>query len=158
MILDERLEIADATSVAAAAGTVVIGDVIDLTTIGLDVGIGEPVWFVIQTTTEIITAGAAGTLQFFLVSDSLSTLGGGVVASCTVHAQTTALVTGNAASNDASFNVGGVPMAVRLPSGTYERFLGLLATTATTTTTAGAINAFLADDFAKWIALPDAAN
>ena len=158
MILDERIEFADATSVAAAAGTVVIGDVIDLTTSGLGLGMGEPVWLIIQTTTEIITAGAAGTLQFFIVSDALSTLGAGVLANCTEHARTAVLVTDDAAANSAEFNVGGVIMAVYLPVGVYERYLGILATTATTTTTAGAINAFLTRDYARWTALPDATN
>ena len=35
MILDERNEFADATTVAAAAGTALIGDVIDLGTDGI---------------------------------------------------------------------------------------------------------------------------
>jgi hypothetical protein len=161
MILDERLEFADATSVAAAAGTALIGDVID-TTGGLftnsDIGLGEEMWIVIQTAVEIITGGVAGTLQFFLVSDALATLGGGVVANCTQHLATRAFITDDAGANDAELNAGGVILASRLPSGTYERYLGILATTATTTTTAGSINAFLTKDYAKWTAYPDAAN
>ena len=54
MILDELTEFADATSVAAATGTAVIGDVIDLS-VNQDIGIGEDVWIVIQTATEIIS-------------------------------------------------------------------------------------------------------
>jgi hypothetical protein len=40
----------------------------------------------------------------------------------------------------------------------YERYLGILCVTATTTTTAGAINAFLTKDVSKWKAYPDGQN
>lgn len=161
MLMDERLEFADNVSVAAAAGTALIGDVIDLkpstinpnTTIDLE---GSEMYLVLQTgDEEIITAGAAGTLQLSLVSDALATLGGGVVANCTVHYQTPALVTDDAAANDSKFNAGGLIACIKLPSGAYERYLGILATTATTTTTAGKINAFLTADPALWRAYGD---
>lgn len=140
MILDERNEFADAASVAAAAGTALIGDVIDLGTDGVnDV---EGMYAVITVDTEIITGGTAGTVQFFLVSDSLATLGGGSVASCTLHANTASLATGAAASN-AALAAGKTLMQIALPKGQYERYLGILCTTGTTTTTAGKINAFL---------------
>jgi hypothetical protein len=157
MILDERLEFADATSVAAGAGTTVLGDVIDLSAItGQDLGIGEDMWIVIQTTTEIITGGSAGTILFTVVSDSLSTLGGGAVASCTTHLATRAFVTDDSAANDAEMNAGGVILAAKLPAGTYERYLGILTTIATTTVTAGAVNAFLTKDYAKYVNYPNA--
>jgi hypothetical protein len=56
MIMDERLEFADAVSVAAAAGTALIGDVIDLGSVHRDIGAGQPVYLVITVDTEIITA------------------------------------------------------------------------------------------------------
>lgn len=162
MILDERLEIADATSVAASAGTAAIGDVIDLAnTFGgsagnpYDVGLGEDMWIVLQVDTAIVAAGA-GTIQFFVVSDALSTLGGGVVANCTTHLQTSALAT--AASTPAGQTAGSTLLAARLPSGTYERYLGVLCTIATQTVSAGKINAFLTKDIAKWAAVSDATN
>lgn len=158
MILDELLEFADASSVANAAGTVLLGDVIDLGGTTQDVGLGEELWLIIQTTTEIITGGVAGTIQFFLCSDALATLGGGVVASTTEHYATRALITDDAGANDAELNAGGVIAAVRLPSGTYERYLGILVTIATTTVTAGAVNAFLTKDYAKWVAMADGSN
>lgn len=158
MILDERNEFADGVSVAAAAGTALIGDVIDLGAASLDVGLGEDVWIIIRTTTEIITGGVAGTLQFFVVSDSLATLGAGVVASCTLHLSTKAYVTDDSAANDAELNAGGIILAACLPVGTYERYLGILATTATTATTAGNVDAFLTKDFAKYVAIADGAN
>jgi hypothetical protein len=150
MILDERLEFADATSVAAAAGTALIGDVIDLGAAGLDVGIGEDIWLVIQTETEIITGGSAGTLQLQLASDAQAAIA--VDGTATVHLSSPVYVTDDAGANSAELNAGGVILAARLPAGTYERYLGILAVTATTTTTAGKINAFLTKDYAKWVA------
>ena len=140
MILDERNEFADAVTVAGAAGTALIGDVIDLGTDG--VNYVDNVYAVISVDTEIFTAAAAGTVQFFLVSDALATLGAGVVANCTLHAMTGALVTG-ATGTQAALAAGKTLMQVSLPAGQYERYLGILCTTGTTTTTSGKVNAFL---------------
>ena len=158
MILDERLEFADDLSVAAVAGVTVLGDVIDLGAASRDIGIGEEMWLIIQTTTEIITGGVAGTIQFNLVSDSLATLGAATLANCTQHLSSGSLVTDDSAANDAKLNAGGVIIAARLPAGTYERYLGILTTIGTTTVTAGAVNAFLTKDYAKWTAYADATN
>lgn len=140
MILDERNEFADAVTVAGAAGTALIGDVIDLGTDG--VNYVDNVYAVIAVDTEIFTAGSAGTVQFFLVSDSLATLGAGVVANCTLHSMTAALVTGGTGTQ-AALAAGKTLMQVSLPAGQYERYLGILCTTGTTTTTSGKVNAFL---------------
>lgn len=154
MILDELLEFADAVSVAAAAGTALIGDVIDLGAASRDIGIGDDVWLVIQTDTEIITGGAAGTIEFQLASDAQAAIA--TDGSATVHLTSASLVTDDAAANSAALNAGGTILAAKLPSGTYERYLGILCTIGTTTVTAGAINAFLTRDFAKWSAYADA--
>jgi hypothetical protein len=158
MILDERNEFADAVSVAAAAGTALIGDVIDLdpaavapnTTIDLE---GSDMYLVIQTATEIITGGSAGTLQFKLSSDAQAAIA--TDGTATDHIVTAAMVTDDAGANDARFNAGGLIYCGKLPSGSYERYLGVLAVTATTTTTAGAINAFLTSDPALYRAYAD---
>ncbi len=158
MILDERNEFADATSVAAAAGTALIGDVIDLGANHRDIGNGEPLYLVITTDTEIITGGAAGTLQFILASDAQAAIA--TDGSATVHWASQAFVTDDAAVNAAQFNAGGVIAVVALPweGPVYERYLGILAVTATTTTTAGKINAFLTPTPAKWAAYAEGAN
>ena len=154
MILDERTEFADATSVAASAGTALIGDVYDLGSTKNHPGNSEGLYLVIQTDTSIITGGSAGTVQFFLVSDALATLGSATVASCTQHWASTAYATGGSATGDIA--AGGQICAIELPRGNYERYLGILCTTGTTTTTAGKINAFLTTDPKAWTALPDA--
>jgi hypothetical protein len=152
MILDERNEFADAVSVAAAAGTALIGDVIDLGSVSRDIGNGQPLYLVIQTDTEIITGGSAGTIKFQLASDSTDNL----ATSATVHFDTGTLVTDDSAANDDRLNAGGVIAAVALPMGTYERYLGILCVIGTTTVTAGKINAFLTSDVSKWVATDDA--
>jgi hypothetical protein len=154
MILDDRLEFADATSVAAAA---LIGDVIDLQ-VARDIGNGQPVYLVITTATEIITGGVAGTVKFQLVSDAQAAIA--VDGSATVHLDTGTFVTDDAAANSAQLNAGGVIACIALPlqGPVYERYLGILCITATTTTTAGAINAFLTLDPTGWKAYADASN
>lgn len=154
MILDERLEFADALSVAAAAGTALIGDVIDLGLTTQDLGAGEDLYLVIQTDTEIITGGVAGTIQFKLASDAAAAIATDGTAS--VHLTSEAFVTGSAGANDAELNAGGVILVAKIPPGVYERYLGILCVTGTTTTTAGKINAFLTKDVNRWQAYPDA--
>ena len=158
MILDERTEFADNVDVSASAGTALIGDVIDLE-VARDIGQGQPVYLVIMTgDTEIITGGSAGTLTFQLASDSVA--GIATDGSATVHLQTDALVTDDSAANADQFNAGGTILCVPLPleGVAYERYLGILAVTATTTTTAGTINAFLTLNPSKWTAQADATN
>jgi hypothetical protein len=156
MILDERNEFADAVSVAAVAGTALIGDVMDLGAAPGDLGPGDGLYLVIQTDTEIITGGSTGSIQFFLVSDAAADLASAVVANCTTHLASAALVTDDAAVNSAELNAGGVILCAKLPYGTYERYLGILCTIGTETVTAGKINAFLTPDVAKWKPYADA--
>jgi hypothetical protein len=146
MIMDERLEFADAVSVAAAAGTSLIGDVIDLSSIGRDIGSGQEVFLVITVDTEIITGGAAGTIKFQLVSDAQAAIA--TDGTATVHMDTGTLVTDDAAANSAKLNAGSILFYGTLPGegNVYERFLGILAVIATTEVTAGKINAFLTLD------------
>lgn len=157
MILDERTEFADAVSVANAAGTDLIGDVIDMEVVR-DLGNGQPVYLVITTDTEVITGGTAGTIKFQLASDAAAAIA--TDGSASVHFDTGTLVTDDAALNDARLNAGGVIAVVALPAeGTvYERYLGILAVVATTTVTAGAINAFLTLDPYGWKSYADGSN
>ena len=165
MILDERLEFGDALAVAGAAGAkVAIGDAIDLsvmlggaagsTALAPDVALGEELFFVINVDTEVITAGAAGTVAFSLNSNATADLAG----TPTEHFITDAIVTDDAAVNDARLNAGGTICAIRLPIGSYQRYLVLGETVGTTAITAGKINAFLTKDLSKNVAYPNAVN
>src|SRR5688572_27393895 len=131
MIMDERNEFADAVSVAAAAGTALIGDVISLGSVHRDMGQGQPIYFVITVDTEIITGGVAGTVKFQLVSDAQAAIA--TDGTATVHLDTGDLVTDDAAANSALLNAGSVLFAAPLPTegNIYEAFLGVLCITAT---------------------------
>lgn len=146
MIMDERNEFADAISVAAAAGTALIGDVIDTKAVVRDLGQGQPLYLVITTDTEIITGGAAGTIKFQLVSDAAAAIA--TDGSATVHLDTGTFVTDGTDANDPEMKAGAIIFSSPLPvaGNPYERYLGILATVATTTVTAGKINAFLTLD------------
>lgn len=154
-VMDELTEFADAASVAAAAGTALIGDVIPLS-VARDIGNGQPVYLVITVDTEIITGGSAGTIKFQLVSDAQAAIATDGTAS--VHFDTGTFVTDDSAANDSQMNAGSVICCVPLPleGRVYEAFLGILAVIATTTVTAGKINAFLTLDPSKWKASADA--
>jgi hypothetical protein len=69
-------------------------------------------------------------------------------------------VTDDAAANDAQMNAGGIICCMALPSEghVYEEFLGVLAIVATTTVTAGKINAFLTLDPTRWAPFAEGAN
>lgn len=143
MIMDDRLEFADAVSVAAAAGTALIGDVIDSGAVARDLGQGEPLYLVITVDTEIITGGVAGTIKFQLVSDAAAAIA--TDGTATVHLDTGTFVTDDAAANSNQLNAGSVVFAGPIPveGAVFERYLGVLAIIGTTTVTAGKINAFL---------------
>lgn len=158
MILDNLTEFADAVSVAHAAGTVLLGDVIDSEVVR-DLGQGDPLYLVITVDTEVITGGAAGTISFALASDAQAAIA--TDGSATVHWTSRDFVTDDAAANDAALNAGGVLAIIPLPWGAnvaYEEFLGVLYTVGTTTTTAGKVNAFLTKDPSSWKAYAEGAN
>lgn len=154
MILDSLLEFADATAVNAAAGTALIGNVIDLDAVHRDIGVGEQVYLVINTDTTIITGGSAGTVKFQLASDAQAAIA--TDGTATVHFDTGTFATG--ATSAAQITAGGTIAVIALPmeGNVYERYLGILCVTATTTTTAGKINAFLTKNVAKWVSYPNA--
>lgn len=149
MIIDDLLEIADAVSInTGGAGTYVLGDQIDLQMIGRDVGQGRAVYLVITVDTAL--ASATGTIQFKLVSDSTAAL-------ATDGTSTEHWASDNFVQADLP---AGKVIVVPLPSNfpTYERYVGLLQTTAVAAWTAGKINAFIAFDPIGWKAYPDATN
>jgi uncharacterized protein YaiE (UPF0345 family) len=154
MWLDERTEFADATSAnTGAAGTYLVGDVVDTgiagsSTVSNDLGLGESAWLVIQVDTAF-TSGGSATVAFHLASDagaSIATDG-----SATYHFSTSAIPV-------ATLVAGYTVAAVRLPSGTYERYLGILQTTGTAALTAGKFNAFVTNDFSRVRLYADASN
>ena len=156
MIRDARATFATAVSVAAAAGTAVFGNYIDRTTTpNVD---QARLYLVIFCTTAIITGGSAGTVQLDLIS-SAATSG----SSPNIHISSPLWVTGSASV--APLTLGSLMFIQELPRGSgvvglgaYLRYLMMQCVTATTTTTAGAVSAFLTLETGFWANYPNASQ
>lgn len=154
MILDERAEFLDATALnTGAAGTYLVGDVMDTSIAGTalqpnDLGSDGTLWFVAQVDVAA-TSGGAATLVLKLASDAQAAIA--TDGSATEHIVSASIAV-------ASLTAGRRIVAARLPSGTYERFLGVLQVTGTAAFTAGSISAFLTHDASRWLAYADAVN
>ena len=148
MILDERLEFADALAIPTPLAKALVGDVVDLGVAARDIGAGDPIWFVVQITTTVTSAGAS-TIVFELVSDAQAAIA--VDGTATVHFASGALPK---AALIAGYPAVATPLPRHGPA--YERYLGVLATPAAFALTAGAVNAFLTRDYAKFKAYDNA--
>lgn len=150
MILDERLELADATALnTGAAGTYNIGDVIDTRAASIDPNVtkdhgGSELYLVVRVATAA-TSGGSATLQVRLVSDDTATPN---TSAATVHATSPVIPL-------ASLTAGATVLVTKLPSGSYERFIGVQQITGTAAFTGGAVDAFLVSDPAIWRAYAD---
>ena len=147
MIFDKRSEFCDDTALnTSAAGTYLIGNVINLNKTGLDLGQGDPLWLVIQVSTTATSSGSAAA-TFKLASDAQAAIA--TDGSATVHLVSDTMTV-------ASLTTGTVVLMAPLPRGTYERYLGLLQVTGTAAFTAGKVNAFLTTDPNGWKAYANA--
>lgn len=140
MILDSRLEFADAVALSTA-GTglrLVAGSQVDLS-VARDIGAGDSLWFVVQVDTAV--AGTSSTVAFILASDSTAAIA--IDGSATIHAESAAIA-------EATL-IAGYQLAVKVPmeSPAYERYLGVLIRVGAAALSAGKINAFLTHDVAK---------
>lgn len=154
MILDDRLEMCDATALnTGGAGSYLLGDQIDTSIAGTstqpnDLGVDDSLYLVLQVDTTA-TSGGSATVQFHLASDASASVA--TDGSATYHFSTAAIPV-------ATLVAGYTIAAVKLPSGVYERYLGILQTTAVAALTAGKINAFLTNDVSRIRHYADAAN
>jgi len=105
-----------------------------------DIGNGEPIYLVVTTTTACTDTSSDATLTLTLESDSTANL----ATSATVHISTGALAFATYAT------AGSVVFAGALPSGNYERYLGLRYTIADGPLTAGAFTGFLTKDLQRY--------
>ncbi len=146
MILDERLEFADAAALSQAGTSIyLLGDVIDLES-ARDVGSGEQLFLVIQVTTAV-TSGGAATVKFILASDAAAAIA--LDGSATYHGQTFDVPK---ATLVADYQLV-IPLPPEDPA--YEQYLGVLTDVGTAALTAGAVNAFITRDVGSWKAYPD---
>lgn len=144
MIMDKQLEFSDAQAVTSTA---ISTNVVDLAPLGngvgtntlRDLGAGEPMWLIVRTLAAATDSGSDATLTVTLESDSTENL----ATSATVHYSTGALAF-------ATFSPAGTELVrVRLPGGSYERYLGVRYTVASGPLTAGTFDAFLVKDADK---------
>ena len=148
MILDERLEFADATALSTAGtGRALVGDVMDLGAVSPgDIGNGEPLYLVIQVTTDVDSALDTATVSFELASDAAAAIATDGTATEHVTTETFTQAT----------LVAGYTRVYPIGLVEAERYLGILQNVGTEAATAGAINAFLTADPYGWTAQPDA--
>lgn len=152
MIMDERLEFADATALdTTGTDEDLIGDVIDLGATPRDFGITEQLYVVVQVTTAVTSAGAA-TVAFQLVSDAAAAIAKN--GSQSYHVVTAAIPKATL--------VAGFELVIAIPPGgggnAFERYLGLQSVTGTAALTAGAVNAFITNTPPLRAYYPDAVN
>jgi hypothetical protein len=147
MILDSRAEFCDAVALnTGGAGSYLLGSQID--TGGDGINDVSNLYLVINVDTTA-TSGGSATGQFHLASDSTASIA--TDGSATYHFSTAAIPV-------ATLVAGYYVCKVELPKGTYERYLGILQTTAVAAFTAGKINAFLTNDPYTVKAFPNATN
>lgn len=147
MVLDKFVQFADNRGLNTAVGTNVVGDVVDTTSTKADIGTGEPVYFVLQVSTDVTSAGAA-TVSFTLESSISVSL---------VHTTNLVHVATKTYSPD-ELKAGNVLFAGPIPSGVVRRYLGVRSTVAAAALTGGRISAFLTHDISAYTAYPDAVN
>jgi|1_EtaG_2_1085319.scaffolds.fasta_scaffold00956_6 hypothetical protein len=150
MIMDERLEFADATSVGTPnSSTVNIGDIIDLS-VARDIGDGSNLYLVVQVTTAI-TSGGSATVRFKLASDATTSIA--VDGTQTEHATSDSIAV---ASLTAGYQL---TMPIPMENPAYERYLAFqVEEDAGQALTAGNVNAFLTMHPPKWKSYADASN
>lgn len=148
MIIDDRLELCDATALnTGAAGAYLIGDQPDLGLAPGDIGSGTQMFLTISVQTTC-TSGGSATAQFTLASDDTAA----------VHVSTSTPLLVTPVFPVASL-VAGFTRSFPIPQGIMsERFLGLIQTTGTAAFTGGTINAFITQDPTNWRAYPDGQN
>lgn len=144
MILDSLNKFCAATALnTGSAGTYLIGSQIDTGDPTLkDLGTTDIYW-VVQVSTAVTTSGGTGTVKFTLASDSTDSVS---TTTSTSHVSSPAFA-------EATL-VEGYQWSVKLPTGSYEEFLGILQTTATAAVTAGAVNSFLCKEVPSTVIYP----
>lgn len=145
MILDELSELADAVAIdTGVPGLYRFGDVIDTGAVAS--GFSADLWLVLRVATTFASVGAAKA-RFHIVSDAQSLIA--IDGTTSFHFSTGALAV-------AQLTAGTVVAAFKLSEHSHERYVGVLQETVAAAFTAGALDVFVASDFAAW--RPYAAN
>lgn len=143
MYIDKELQFADGTWAPTATGDNVSPNVLDTSPLGgiptanggRDIGQGEDLWLLI-TVKQTVTSGGAATVDFrlrtaaaaALTSSPVDLIGTGAIAKATL--------------------VAGYQIKMRLPSGAYQKFIGVNANIGTAALTAGMFEAEIVKNIA----------
>lgn len=143
MYVDKQAEFSDSQAVTVTAISTNVMDLVSNSS-GKnplrDIGTGQDVYLVVMTTVAATDVGSDATLAVTLESDSVEALSD----SPTIH-----FTTGTLAF--AAFSPAGTVLAaVKLPKGSYERYLGVRYTVGAGPLTAGNFDAFLTTDVDAW--------
>jgi hypothetical protein len=150
MITDKRTQFADAEAVnTGVVASYLVGDVIDLE-VARDIGQGYPLYLVVNVQTTA-TSGGSATASFSLASDAQAAIA--VDGSQTTHVTSKVFAV---AAMTAGTNL--LKVVIPMEGSEYERYVGLIQTTAGVAFTGGAVDAFLTINPTGWKALPDGAN
>ena len=150
MMHDKLTTFAKATALnTGGAGTYLVGDVIDLQS-STDIGQGHPLFLVLNIKTTA-TSGGAATAVFSLASDAQAAIATNGTATVHVASGVRALASMSAGSNV-------MKVIIPMEGNVYERYVGILQTTAGAAFTGGTIDAFLTINPSGWKALPEGMN
>lgn len=143
MILDLQTRFSDAQAVTATAISENVADLrVAATPTVVDHGLGEDLWLIVMVGTAA-TSGGSATLTITLESDSTADL----ATSATVHYSSGSIAL-------AALTANALLVRTKLPSGNYERYLGLRYTVGTADLTAGTFNAFLTPNVDRSLNFP----
>jgi len=145
MIIDELNEFANAVDASGAAGTALVGDVIDLGATPHDLGGGKPMYLVVQ----MDAAAAGGTSAAFELRSDADV----AVADGSLHLSSGAVALASLTEGKTMV----FPLPVKGGATPYERYLGLAVTRVGTFTTL-TVNAFLTFDPTHWVSYADGQN
>lgn len=145
-IIDYNLQMCSATSIVVNTGTNLVGSQIDLSTVSRDIGLGRPLFVVVNVDTSVAASGGAAEVQFVVASDDTASVA--TDGSATVLGQTAAIAKANLAA--------GTTLVIPIAPTPSERYIGLLAVVTTNNITTGKVNAWLTDDIQKYTAVADA--
>ena len=156
MILDSRLELADAFTVPTGAATTVLGTsnmTIDTGTVVRDLGNGEDMYLFVTVDTTISHSAGTGTLKFDLVTSANADGSSGTVLA---SSRTVTVPSGGSAATNTL--AGSTFWSIAMPQGVaYARYLAVQSVVATGIT-AGKVNIFFTKDKTGNPAYPSVSN
>lgn len=133
------------TALVNSTGTFLLGSQYDTGITTSDLGGGEPIWLYVVVKTATTVSTSTGTLTIKLASDDSASIS---TTTSTIHVVSATLTGAQSA--------GTVVYKGILPSGTYERYLGILGVYGTESTLTGTIDAGLVLSAPRQRIYPDA--